>query len=323
VLLVAELAVTVAETIGGLARPAGGHLTLAGLSPGSLFTAGFGTFGALAVIAVLGFVGFEQAPVFSEETRAVRRTVPAATYVSLGAIAMVYAGASWAMLVHAGPRHVAAAAAAQGPGLLYGLAGSGVLSQAAQVLFMTSLLAAALAFHNVVWRYMFALAREHVLPPGLAQVSASGVPHAASLVQSATGLAVIAAYAAAGWDPVTRLFFWLGTTGGFGILCLLALTSASVITFFAGDHRGVSTWQRAVAPGIAAVLLAGIVVLAVQHYAALLGVAPGDPAAWLLPASFGAAAALGAAWGLVLRFRRPAVYARIGHGGAVTPGAAS
>ncbi len=39
-------------------------------------------------------------------------------------------------------------------------------------------------------------------------------------------------YAAGGWAPMTDLFFWLGTTGGFGILILLALTSAAVIRFF-------------------------------------------------------------------------------------------
>jgi amino acid transporter len=320
VLLAAELAVTIAETAGGLARPAGGHLALAGLSPGSMFSAGFGTSGALAVIAGLGFVGFEQAPVFSEEARGARRTVPAATYISLGAIAVVYAGASWAMSVHVGLGHVVAAAAAQGPGLMYGLAGNGALAQAAQVLFMTSLFAAALAFHNVVWRYMFALGREHVLPPVLGQVSGSGVPRVASLIQSATGLAVIIGYAIAGWDPVTRLFFWLGTTGGFGILCLLAATSVSVIAYFARGHRGETAWRRIIAPAVAAALLVGVVALAVGHYAALLGVAPGDPAAWLLPAAFAVAAVAGAAWGLVLRARRPEVYAGIGLGAEAAAG---
>ena len=129
VLLSVEVVVTIVEAVLGLAHPAGGHLALAGLSPAKLFSGGFGTFGVLAVIAVLGFVGFEQAPVFSEEARSARRTVPAATYLALGAIAVVYAGASWAMSVHAGPGHVVAAATAQGPGLLFGLGGSGGLDR--------------------------------------------------------------------------------------------------------------------------------------------------------------------------------------------------
>jgi amino acid transporter len=63
VLLCAEITVTLAETVTGLAHPAGGHLSFATLSPAALTSAGFGTFGVLAVVAVLGFVGFEQAPV--------------------------------------------------------------------------------------------------------------------------------------------------------------------------------------------------------------------------------------------------------------------
>ncbi|HEY1620772.1 MAG TPA: APC family permease, partial [Streptosporangiaceae bacterium] len=164
VLLTAEITVVAAEAIGGLAHPAHGHLSFATLSPAGLGSAGWQTCGVLAVIAVLGFVGFEQAPVLSEESRRPRRTIPAATYTALAVIAVVYAGAAWSMAAHAGTAHVTAAAAAQGPGLMFGLAGSAGLSQAAQLLFMTSLFAAALAFHNCVWRYMFALGRENVLP---------------------------------------------------------------------------------------------------------------------------------------------------------------
>src|SRR5690348_314769 len=187
VLLSAEITVILAETAAGLARPAEGQLSFATLSPAALTSAGFDAFGVLAVVAVLGFVGFEQAPVLAEETRNARRTVPAATYLSLGLIAFVYAGASWAMAVHAGAGHVAAAAAQQGPGLLFGLGGS-ALAQAAQVLFLTSLFAAALAFHNCVWRYMYALGRENVLPAALGRTGGNNIPKAASLTQGATGL---------------------------------------------------------------------------------------------------------------------------------------
>ena len=253
--------------VAGLAHPAGGHLSFATLSPAALTSAGFGTFGVLAVVAVLGFVGFEQAPVLAEEARNARRTIPAATYVALGMIAIVYAGASWAMAAHTGTGHVVAAAGQQGPGLLFGLGGSSVLSQAAQWLFLTSLFAAALAFHNAVWRYMFALGRENVLPAALGRTGGNNIPKAASLAQSVTGWPSSRPTRWPGQDPMTRLFFWLGTTGGLGIIVLLAATAVAVIVFFARDPRGENAWRRLIAPALAAVLLAGIVVLAIQHYA--------------------------------------------------------
>ena len=51
-------------------------------------------------------------------------------------------------------------------------------------------------------------------------------------------MVAIVVYAAGGWAPMTDLFFWLGMTGGFGILVLLALTTVAVIAFFARDPRG-------------------------------------------------------------------------------------
>jgi amino acid transporter len=322
VLLTAEVVVIVAETVSGLTHPADGHLSFATLSPASLGSAGWGTFGVLAVVAVLGFVGFEQAPVLGEEARHSRRTIPAATYTALAVIAVVYAGAAWAMAAHVGESHVVAAAAQEGPGLLFTL-GGGALSQAAQVLFLTSLFAAALAFHNTCWRYMFALAREGVLPSALARTGGNNIPQTASLVQSATGLVVIAIFALAGWPPMQVMFFWLGTTGGFGVPLLLAVTAVAVIAFFHADPRGEPTWARLTAPVLAAVLLGGIVVLAVWHYNTLLGVAPGSVAAWAFPAAYVAVAATGIGWALVLHSRRPQVYATIGLGAHAITGQAT
>ncbi len=327
VLLTAEVAVIVAEAVSGLAHPAGGHLSFATLSPASLASAGFGTFGVLAVVAVLGFVGFEQAPVLAEEARHPRRTIPAATYTALVVIAVVYAGAAWAMAAHTGPSHVVGAATALGPGLLFGL-GGGTLSQLAQLLFLTSLFAAALAFHNCCWRYAFALGREGVLPPLLGRTGSNNIPKAASLAQSLTGLAVIGVYAAGGWPPMTSLFFWLGTTGGFGVLVLLAVTALAVIAFFTHHRTSANAWQRLIAPAVAAIALTGMVILAVWHYNTLLGVRPGAVAAWAFPASYAAVAVLGSGWGLFLKARRPRTYATIGLGphavtGQATPTAAA
>ncbi len=73
VLLTVEIFVVLVEAVSGLADPAGGRLSFATLSPAGLTSGGFGTFGVLAVVVVLGFVGFEQAPVLAEEPRNARR----------------------------------------------------------------------------------------------------------------------------------------------------------------------------------------------------------------------------------------------------------
>jgi amino acid transporter len=313
VLLTAEVTVIIAEAVSGLAHPAGGTLSFTTLSPAGLISGGFGAFGVLAVVAVLGFVGFEQAPVLGEEARHPRRTIPAATYLALGMIAVVYAAVSWAMAAHAGARHVVAAATSQGPGLLFSL-GGGTFSQAAQLLYLTSLFAAALAFHNCVLRYAYALGRENVLPAAFGRTGANNIPKTASLAQSATGLGVIVLFAVTRQAPMARLFFWLGTTGGFGILVLLTLTSVAVIAFFARHRTGETAWHRIIAPGLAAIMLAAIILLSLRHYAGLLGIPQGDPAAWVLPAAYGVAAAIGLCWAAVLRSRRPGVYQAIGLG---------
>ena len=218
---------------------------------------------------------------------------------------------------------MAAAAAAQGPGLLYGLSSSGALAQAAQLLFITSLFAAALSYHNVTWRYMFALSREGVLPAALSRTSRSSIPRAASLIQSGSALAVIVLFAAARWPAMNGLFFGGGAMGGLGVMILLALTSAAVIRYFGLHPGGESAWARMTAPALSALLLAAAIVLAIMHFGTLLGTGPGNPAAWLLPSAFGAAAVAGLCWGAFLRARRPDVYATIGLGahaaGQATP----
>jgi amino acid transporter len=323
VLTAAEILIVLAETVSGLTSPAGGHLDLGALSPATLTASGAGAIGVLAVIAGLAFVGFEQSPVLGEEARNPRRTIPAATYTALAAIAVLYASAAWAMEAHSGRSHVVAAAAAQGPGLLYSLSSNNALAQTAQVLFMTSLFAAALSYHNVTWRYMFALSREGVLPAALSRTSRSSIPRAASLIQSVSGLAVIVVFAVAGWSAMNGLFFGGGAMGGLGVMILLAVTSTAVIRYLDLHPGGESAWARMTAPALSALLLGAAIVLAIMRFGTVLGTGPGNPAAWLLPAAFGVAAAAGLCWGAYLRARRPDVYATIGLGAHAAAGQAT
>jgi amino acid transporter len=308
VLLSLEVLVTLALTVSGLTRPADHHLSFGTLAPTGLLTGGVG---AVLAVAVLGFVGFEGAAVLTEEAKNPRRTVAVATYLALGLIAVVYAAASWAMAVHYGNGQVVSVAREQGPAMMFDLGGH-LLGVAGQTFYLTSLFAATIAFHSFFGRYLFVLGREGVLPRVLASTSRTGAPAAASLTQSVIGLAVIAVYAVMGWDPLTKLFFWLGTTGGFGILLLIALTSIAVIAFFIKQATDESLWHRLIAPLLAAVALLGMVWLVLHNYATLLGVPPGSAAARWLPATFAIVGVGGVLWGLWLRRRDDVSYQAIG-----------
>jgi amino acid transporter len=215
------------------------------------------------------------------------------------------------LAVHYGQSHVVAVARQQGPGMLFGV-GSVTLGNIGQTLFLTSLFAAMIAFHSAVGRYLFPLGREQVLPSSLGRSSPSGAPRVASLVQSTVGLTVIVVYAVAGWDPLVKLFFYLGTTGGFGILVLAAATSIAVVTFFARDRRGERLWSAVIAPLAAGAILITMVWLAVANYSTLLGVSPNSSLAWIFPATYAVVAAIGVGWAATLKLARPGVYQKIG-----------
>jgi len=154
-----------------------------------------------------------------------------------------------------------------------------------------------------------------VLPAALGRTSRrTGAPDNASLLQSFIGIAVIVTYAIAGWDPLVQLFFWGGTSGALGVLFLIAATSIAVIAFFARNPSGEPLWHRLIAPVIATIALAIVLVLALDNFATLLGVKPDHVLAWAIPVAYLVATMLGIGWGLILKARRPDVYRGIGLG---------
>jgi amino acid transporter len=314
VLLLAEVAAIVVFVLIGLTHPAGGAVTVDTLAPANLAEPGAG---AILALAMLGFVGFESAVVFSEESKDPRRTVRTATYTSVGAIAALYAVSAWALTVAVGPDRIVDASRAQGPEVVFALAATHLGNAAADighVLFLTSLIAAMVSFHNTTARYTFALGREQVLPAWLGTTSRAGAPKVGSLLQSAFGLAVIVTYAVAGWDPLVQLFFWGGTGGGYGVLLLTTMTSIAVIVYFARHPTLDGPWRRVIAPVLAACALLAVAWLATANFDTLLGVAADSPVRSAIPAAYVTAMLLGVGWALVLRTTRPHLYARIGMG---------
>ena len=282
------------------------------LQPSNLWGPGAG---ALVVIGATAFVGVEQGAVYVEESRDPRKTVPRATYLTIILIAVLYAFASWVQISAAGDQAVDRAVK-EGPDLFFNLAAVPLGSWAVDVghvLFVTSLLAAMIAFHNIIARYMFALGRESVLPRVFGRTN-GGAPRNSSLVLSLFSLIVITVYAIAGWDPLVQLFFWGGSVGAIGILLLLTLTSIAVICYFARHPQDENAWHRIGAPAIATVLLIVISYLALTNLPLLFGVEPGTGPAVATPLVFGLVFLGGILWGLALKVTRPAVYEGIGLG---------
>jgi amino acid transporter len=321
VLLVTEIAIILIYALANATNPADGNITFDTLSVENLFQPGVG---AILVLAILGFVGFEASVVFSEESRNPRRTVQMATYVAIAVIAVVYVLSSWAMSVATGPDNIVAFTQENQAGTIFILADMNLGStwvEIGETLFITSVLAAMISFHNTCARYGFALGRERVLLGALGQTSArSGAPIVASIIQSAIGLAIIVTYAVLGLDPLVQLFFYAGTTGGFGVLVLITITSIAIVGFFTRESSDESAWRRVIAPVLSALGLVCVVFLAVVNYDILVGVAPDDPLRWILPSLYLVAGALGVAWALYIKAARPDVYETIGRGANAATG---
>ncbi|MGH8878918.1 MAG: APC family permease [Stackebrandtia sp.] len=312
-IVAAEIIVVIIFDAVFLANPAPGGYSLSTFAPDNLFLPGVG---AILVTIFTAFVGFEAAAVYSEESRNRVRTVPIATYLALAVMVVFYAITAWAIAVTVGDDNLIATAGQQQSDMMFGLAaqrlGGAFIADIGIILLITSAFAAMLSYHNTVARYTFALARERVLPKILARTGLkSGAPKNASLLQSVLAVAVIAVYAATEWDPLVHLFFWLGMTGGFGVLVLVAATAISIVCYFIKNGGTENIGTRYLAPGAAALILATIVYFAIDSYASLVTMNPDDPW-WLFPSAYAVIAVIGITWALILKATKPDDYARLG-----------
>ncbi|MBT2522575.1 APC family permease [Arthrobacter sp. ISL-28] len=314
------LAVLIFDIASFSVQPEG--ITAAGLLPGDLFTGGVGI---VLAFSIASFMGFESAAIYSEEAKDPKRSIARATYISVAVITIFYAISAWAMVMGVGPSQIVNQSQELGPGVLFSFLARNVgvlMADIAQLLFITSLFAALLSFHNAVARYIFALARENVLPGRLAYVNPrTHAPVAGSVVQSAVALTVVTAFAIGGLTsdmgqlfPVLTLFTWLSNVAALGLVLLMALVSLSVIGYFRQNHHGHTLWTRRIAPGLSAFALGTIFVLVLLNFDVLIGTAGYSVLPWLLPAIALVPGVVGIVFGRYLKRSAPEVYKGIGHG---------
>lgn len=273
VLLVCEVGIVLVFDAAVAARGGGPEgLSTAFAQPASWFE---GSLGIALMFGIASFIGFEATAVFRDEAKDPDRTVPRATYLALGLIAGFYALSSWAFVSAWGDGQAVARSAADPGNVLVTTVGNylgSVGTEVVQVLLLTSLFAALLAFHNVLARYLFSLGNAGALPSacGRGHVRHRS-PHVASLTQSVTAAVLIGAFAVTGLDPVTQVFAWMAGTATLGVLALMAMTCLAVLAFFRVPRGDTRLWHTRLAPALGLAGLGTCLGLTVANFPVLIG----------------------------------------------------
>ena len=276
VLLIGEVAIVLALDAAVIFT--GGHegLSTGIVTPSEIVS---GAPGIALLFAILSFIGFEATAVFRDEARDPLRTIPKATYLAVILIGVFYTVSTWALISAVGDSKAVEQAQTDPSGLLpnateqyLGAVGLHIV----QVLFVTSLFACILSFHNIVARYVFTLSTRKVFPAQLGDAhERHGSPHVASGVDAVVVAVAILVGILFQLDPVTQFYTWLAGISTVGITTLLIATTVAVLAFFARRKRAgqleVSTWRAFIAPGLG---LVGLVIsfgLILQNLPTLVG----------------------------------------------------
>jgi amino acid transporter len=263
------------------------------------------------------FVGFEATTIYGEEARNPERTIPLATYLSVLLIGGFYTFSAWCLVMGAGADQLVPTLTSLSDPTTFTFilskqyAGQW-LSTAMSVLFVTSVYAALLAFHNSSARYFYSIGREGLLPEFLGRTHPEHQsPHAGSLLQTGLAFAIITVFVALKSDPVLTLFSWLTNLATLCVVTLMAFVSFAVVAFFRRQPAdGMGALRVVVLPVLAGALLIGVLILAVANFKVLTGAS--GFLSWGLPSLLPLAALIGWSRAVLLKRRHPERHARLG-----------
>lgn len=228
--------------------------------------------GLAILFAVLSFIGFEATAVFRDEVKEPEKTIPRATFVALISVALFYAVTSWAMVSAIGDSNIANV---EGDMLstvsreYLAKTGSDIVA----VLYVTSIFACALTFHNVVARYQFSLAKRQLVPTYVGHAHPKHrSPHRAGVCTGLIAAATILLVVLFDLDPLAEFYTWFAGLASVGYLALLSLTCLSVLVFFAQNQTNtLSVWRTRVAPIFGLLSLLGFLALILRNLMLLFG----------------------------------------------------
>ncbi|MED5607877.1 APC family permease [Pseudomonas sp. JH-2] len=224
------------------------------------------------------FIGFEATTIYGEEARDPQRSIPVATYASVLLIGCFYTLSIWSMVVGVGADKIVATLQALGDPttFIYGMSDHFVgpeLTKVIRVLFMVSIYAGLLAFHNSAARYFYAIGRDGLLHRMLGTTHRiHQSPHMGSALQSLIAAVVVLIFAAMDADPILQLFAWFSSLATLCLILLMALTSAAVFAYFwRHPEIPLGLWRGRILPAFSCLALLFVLAIAVIHFDVLTG----------------------------------------------------
>lgn len=286
-----------------------GAFRISDLAPSSVFTPGLGI---ALIYTFTSMFGIEGTAIYQEEARNAAVTVPRATFISVLFAVLLYSITAWCLSTAVGSTEAGRIAARDVGHFVSDRARENLGERAAivlQLLVITSTFAAVLGLFNSSTRYLYALARDGVLPRALGHTHREyHSPHIAGIFLTVLGVAFLVFAGIAGLDPLINIAPMFIGLGSLGLMCLLAITSLGIPIFFA--RRGEFGFGKTAAPLVGGLAVSACTVLAATNYSILTGV--DNEFINSLPWALVCLAIAGAAQALYLRRYRPAAYQRIG-----------
>lgn len=275
--------------------------------------------GLAFAFAAVSFVGFEATAIYSREVKDPERTVPKATYAAVAVVSIFYLLAAWALVAGNGGAAAGDVASADPTKFTFATMDKFLgpwATTAMNFLFLTSYAACAIGTHNNAARYVYSVARDHLLPTILGKAHPR---HRSPFIASDAITAVTAVILVIGWITKLDPFLVIGvaTVGltGVAIVLLQMLVSVSSVTYF--WRRPERHWARTVLiPIVGALGMAAGLVLIARNWS-FIGYTP-SPVLNALPWVMLATAIAAVIYGRVLRRRHPDRFAAFGRT-ATTP----
>lgn len=271
ILMLAEVAIVLLTDIMLLVKKVGPY-TFQSFEP-SVFMQG--NLGIAFIFTIAAFIGFESTAIYAEECREPQKTVPRATVCALLLITAFFCFTSWSLVQAYGFEQIAAIASKDPGNFVFNITRQYVGQWAVEVmsvLLITSLFAAALAFHNNISRYLFSISRDGLIWKELCKTHhTNGTPHNASHLHSVIMLLLLAGMGSIGLDPMVHIF---AIGSAIATLCILILqlgVSAAVILFFRRVKSDNNPFTVFWAPLLSIVCMFFTIILVINNLQSLSG----------------------------------------------------